>query len=196
MKKMTTASLLVTPLIAHALQAFASEINGDKNAFARYVVPTHTHLALCHFKGSEINGAVTIDVSSTDSIKTATIKVFDDGTMDSESSVSLIKFALLKSINLGCSKADVVGSGSVVASEDFSAFGDFDKSGSTVSFGSLPHADANTLFTYGYHGMASAASALLSIGFGMLTQASETTLAKSFTPAFAASASSGFGKKS
>lgn len=196
MKKLTTTSLLVTPFIAHALQAFASEINGDKNAFARYVVPTHSSLALCHFKGSEINGAVTIDISSSDSGKTASIKVFDDGSMDSESSVSLLKFALLKSINLGCTKADIVGSGSAVTSEDFASFGKFDKSGSTVSFGSLPHADANTLFSYGYHGMASAASALLSIGFGILTQASESTLAKSFTPAFAASAFSGFGKKS
>ena len=190
MKKMTTASLLVTPLIAHSLQAFASDVQGDKNAFARYVVPTHSSLALCHFKGSEINGAVTIDIKSTDSGKIATVKLFDDGSMDSESSASLLKFALLKSINLGCSKADVIGSGSAVTSEDFAPFGKFEKSGSTVSFGSLPHADAATLFSYGYHGMASAASALLSIGFGILTQSSESTLGKSFTPAFAFSGSS------
>lgn len=192
MKKMTTASLLVTPLIAHSLQAFASDVQGDKNAFARYVVPTHSSLALCHFKGSEINGAVTIDISSTDSIKTATIKVFDDGSMDDESSASLLKFALLKSINLGCSKADIVSSGNVVTSEEFSSFGKFEKSGATVSFGSLPHADFSTLSSYGYHGFTSAATALLSIGFGMLTQASESTLAKSFTPAFA---TSGFSSK-
>ncbi len=196
MKKMTTASLLVTPLIAHALQAFASDTGGDKNAFARYVIPTHSSLALCHFKGNEINGAVTIDISTSESGKTASIKVFDDGSMDSESSVSLLKFALLKSINLGCSKADIIGSGSAVTSEDFASFGKFDKSGSTVSFGSLPHADAATLFSYGYHGMASAASALLSIGLGMLSSASESTLGKSITPAFATSMSSGFGKKS
>lgn len=187
MKKMTTTSLLVTPLIAHALQAFASDINGDKNAFARYAIPTPSSLALCHFKGSEINGAVTIDISTSGTGKTASIKVFDDGSMDSESSVSLLKFALLKSINLGCAKAEIVGSGSVVTSEDFASFGKFDKSGSTVSFGSLPHADAATLFSYGYHGMASAAIALLSIGYGTLSSISQSAAAKSFTPAFATS---------
>lgn len=190
MKKMTTASLLVTPLIAHALQAFASETGGDKNAFARYVIPTPSSLALCHFSGSEINGAVTIDIAGSESGKTASIKVFDDGSLDSESSVSLLKFALLKSVNLGCVKADIIGSGSAVTSEEFSSFGKFEKSGSTVSFNSLPHADATTLFTYGYHGMASAASALLSIGLGMLSSNSESTLGKSLAPAFAHSGSS------
>lgn len=190
MKKMTTASLLVTPLIAHALQAFASDTGGDKNAFARYVVPTHSSLALCHFSGNEINGAVTIDISTSDSGKTASIKVFDDGSMDSESSVSLLKFALLKSINLGCTKADIVGSGSAVTSDDFASFGKFEKTGSTVSFGTLPHADVSTLMSYGYHGFASAASALLSIGLGMLSSNSESTLGKSFAPAFAHSGSS------
>lgn len=190
MKKMTTASLLVTPLIAHALQAFASDINGDKNAFARYAIPTPSSLALCHFKGSEINGAVTIDISSSDSGKTASIKVFDNGTMDIESSSSLLKFALLKSINLGCTKADIVGSGSVVTSEDFSSFGKFEKTGSTITFGSLPHADVSTLTSYGYHGFASAAMALLSIGYGTLSSMTTSTTGKSFAPAFAFSGSS------
>lgn len=190
MKRMTTASLLVTPLIAHALQAFASDINGDKNAFARYAIPTPSSLALCHFKGSEINGAVTIDISTSESGKTASVKVFDDGSMDSESSSSLIKFALLKAINLGCTKADIIGSGSAVTSEDFASFGKFEKSGSTVSFGSLPHADVSTLASYGYHGFASAAIALLSIGYGTLSSISASPLGKSLTPAFAFSGSS------
>ena len=196
MKKLTTASLLVTSIIAHSVQAFASKVNGEKNAFARYVIPTPSSLALCHFSGMEINGIVTVDISPSSEGKSATIKVFDDGSLDKESSASLLKFALLKSVNLGCSTAKVIGGKGIVSSEDFSAFGEFKTGSESVEFDGLPHADASTLFTYGYHGMASAAHAMLSIGMGMLTTASESTLGKSFTPAFATSLSSGFSKKS
>lgn len=193
MNKLTTAALLVTALSSHSVQAFAKSNGLSSDTFSRYLVATSNSVALSHYdsKGS-INGIVTIDVDvdSQSGARTSSIKVYGDG-MDTAAKTSLLKFALLKSVNLGCSSSKVTGSISGIDKSEFSSFGDVSSSKDSISFDSLPTASLDTLSSYTFGGISSGITALSTIALGSLHQFSQSVLsgdafkANPFNPAFA-----------
>lgn len=192
MKKLTTAALLVTALSSHSVQAFAKSNGMSGDAFSRYLVATPDSVALSHYdsKGS-INGIVTIDVDGySGAARTSTIKVYSDG-MDTAAKTALLKFALLKSVNLGCKASKVTGSISDIDKSEFSSFGDVSFSKDSISFDSLPTVSLDTLSSYAFGGISSGITALSTIALGTLSQVSQSILSGSafraspFNPAFA-----------
>lgn len=161
MKKLTSCSTLVMPALAAMLQQYGDSVGKD---FSGYIHPTFSSMAIGHIEGTTMNGIVTIDIDQTE--KSAKIYLSSKDTLTADQSTSLLKFALLKAINLGCKSATVNGASGIEKHLEDSEFGPISTNGSSknsIEFNELPSADFRTLGLYSLAGYTSGAIAFSSI---------------------------------